>query len=165
MSVVATKIFKNEILIAADTQVTWGWTAFKDDKSAKIFRAGDGTIIGGCGLAEPLALMKIFTKTVRPKEGSQDAITEFLHAFHEWLKDHTDGAKDKNTYHIVTHGKAFLADGYYIQEIETFHAIGSGMEYAMTALHLGHTPEEAVKIACDLNIYCSEPVNSFAVYR
>ena len=109
--------------------------------------------------------MKLYTKTTVPKEPTQDGVTEFIHGFHKWLDDHTDGAKDKNTYHVLTSGKAFLADGYYVQEITNYHAIGSGMEYALTAMHLGHSPYEAVKVACDLNIYCSEPVNTFTMYR
>lgn len=37
-------------------------------------------------------------------------------------------------------------------------AMGSGYEIALGAMHAGATPREAVKIACDLNVYTGPPV-------
>lgn len=42
----------------------------------------------------------------------------------------------------------------------TFHAIGCGKDYALTAMHLGKTAEEAVAIASDLNIYCGNGIDT-----
>lgn len=39
-----------------------------------------------------------------------------------------------------------------------FFAIGSGKEYAMAALHLGHSPEEALRVACDLDPWTDFPL-------
>lgn len=32
------------------------------------------------------------------------------------------------------------------------------MDFALAALHLGHTAEEAVEVATELSIYCEKPV-------
>ena len=32
------------------------------------------------------------------------------------------------------------------------------MYYGLTALYLGHTPREAVKVSCDLCCYVAEPI-------
>lgn len=165
MSVVCTRIYDTFIEIAADSQATLGWTAFKDDKSVKIFESELGMIIGAVGSAEPIAMLKIFTKKQVPKEATQDGIAEFIYDWQSWLSDNSKGVSDKNSYHILYKGKAFLADGYYIQEITNYHAIGSGMEYALAALYFGKTAEEAVEVACDLNIYCAPPINRFTMSR
>lgn len=34
-----------------------------------------------------------------------------------------------------------------------FHAIGSGRDFAMAAMHLGHDPIKAVEVACELDAY------------
>jgi len=38
-------------------------------------------------------------------------------------------------------------------EINDFQALGTGAIYALTALHLGHSPQEALEIACKLDPY------------
>jgi ATP-dependent protease HslVU (ClpYQ) peptidase subunit len=40
-------------------------------------------------------------------------------------------------------------------------AVGSGSDFALAAMYLGATAEEAVELACELDIYCSLPVVSF----
>ena len=46
----------------------------------------------------------------------------------------------------------------HIEEINDYAAIGAGRDYAYAALYLGHEPKEAVKVACDLSCYVSEPI-------
>jgi ATP-dependent protease HslVU (ClpYQ) peptidase subunit len=40
-----------------------------------------------------------------------------------------------------------------------YWAVGSGWEYARTALHLGKTVEEAIGVACELTIFCAPPIS------
>ena len=42
----------------------------------------------------------------------------------------------------------------------TFHAIGSGRDYALAALYLGKSAKEAVEIACQLDAYCGNGVDT-----
>jgi len=41
-----------------------------------------------------------------------------------------------------------------------FHAVGSGRDYAIAAMHLGKTAEEAVSIACEFDCYSAGPVKT-----
>ena len=42
--------------------------------------------------------------------------------------------------------------------IITYEAIGAGLDYALAALYLGHTVEDSVKTACELSVYCEQPI-------
>ena len=44
-------------------------------------------------------------------------------------------------------------------------SIGSGSMVADTAMHLGKTPEEAIKIACKLDMYSSLPVQTQLLHK
>lgn len=46
----------------------------------------------------------------------------------------------------------------YVMENTLFTAIGSGMKIAMGAMEAGASAEEALRIACKLDIYTREPV-------
>ena len=59
----------------------------------------------------------------------------------------------------VFEGKVFLIEGFYVKEIEEYMAIGAGMDFALAALYLGSTVQEAIKTACHLSILCEEPIN------
>ena len=52
-----------------------------------------------------------------------------------------------------------ISDGYLVDKINEFGAIGAGQDYALTAMYLDKTPEEAVEIANELCVYCSPPIN------
>lgn len=41
-----------------------------------------------------------------------------------------------------------------------FHAIGSGRDYALAAMHLGKSAEEAVAVACALDAFCGNGVDT-----
>lgn len=66
---------------------------------------------------------------------------------------------------LVTEKGIFaLQDGIIPLEIDApFFAIGSGAEYAIAAMSLGKTPEEAVKEASKHDIYTSDEVDVVAV--
>lgn len=44
-------------------------------------------------------------------------------------------------------------------------AVGAGEDFANAALHLGHTPKEAVKVACDLCCYVCEPIIEYSMIK
>jgi len=46
-----------------------------------------------------------------------------------------------------------------VQKINEFSAIGAGEHFALTAMYLDKTPEDAVKIANELCVWCSDPIN------
>jgi len=52
-----------------------------------------------------------------------------------------------------------------VQRVEKFEAIGAGSDFALAALFLGKDSREAVEVACQLSIYCEEPIISFEMRR
>ena len=76
-------------------------------------------------------------------------------------KEKIDDDKIENSYIFVYKGKSYSFYDYHVLEIKDFHAIGAGYQYATTALYLNHTVGEAIKISCDLSVYCEMPVNIF----
>jgi hypothetical protein len=42
-----------------------------------------------------------------------------------------------------------------------YTAMGSGRDFALAAMHLGHSAVEAVKVANDLNIFCGNGIDYF----
>lgn len=165
MSIVCTRVGTSEIVMASDSQVTVGWTAFRDDHTVKLFASPLGMLVGGVGDAAPIALLKMFVQTRTPREATEDGMIEFVFAFRRWLSEHGYDADDENTYHVAFNGRVFLIEGYFVQEIRDYHAIGSGMEYALAALYLGADAARAASVAAALNIYCSEPINTMMMPR
>lgn len=67
----------------------------------------------------------------------------------------------KNSYLVAFGGHLFQICGYLVREIKDYYAIGAGAPYALTALHLGHDPEEAVKVSCDMCCFVCEPIVTY----
>jgi ATP-dependent protease HslVU (ClpYQ) peptidase subunit len=166
MSVIATRVYGDRIEIAADSQVTYGAT-MQTDQNVKLFTTDTGITVGGVGTMQELALLKIFMKTHFPAAPTEDAMTDFIHEFRQWLLENAEinPEFDDNEYHIIYDGKAFTVHRYNIREIFEFDAVGAGMDYALTALYLGRSPAEAVRVACELNIFCSLPVVTYTHAR
>ena len=161
MSVVADRIEKNKIIIGSDSILVNGYTQEKD-KLAKLFQ-NDFMVVGDVGQAQEGALFQIYTKTRKPREASLEGITEFLFEFYQWKKEKTESTELTNDYIIVFGGKAFLVEGFYVKEITDYMAIGAGMDFALAALYLGSSVQDAIKTACHLSILCEEPVNIITV--
>lgn len=161
MSVVAVRVEKNKITIGADSILVNGHTQEKD-KMAKIFQ-NEWAVVGDVGEAQEGALFQIYTKTRRPRESSAEGITEFLFEFYQWKKEKTESTELTNDYIIVFEGKAFLVEGFYVKEVKDYMAIGAGMDFALAALYMGSSVQDAIKTACHLSILCEEPVNIITV--
>ena len=161
MSVVAVRVEKNKITIGADSILVNGYTQEKD-KMAKLFQ-NEWAVVGDVGEAQEGALFQIYTKTRKPRESSVEGVTEFLFEFYQWKKEKTESTELTNDYIIVFGGKAFLVEGFYVKEITDYMAIGAGMDFALAALYLGSSVQDAIKTACHLSILCEEPVNIITV--
>lgn len=166
MSVIATRVYGDRIEIASDSQITFGFT-MQTDETVKLFTTDSGIIVGGVGTMQELALLKIFMKTHKPAMPSEDALTDFIHEFRQWLIESAEiiPEMDDNEYHMIFDGKAFAIHRYNIREIIQFDSIGAGADYALAALYLGKSPAEAVNVACELNIFCSLPVVTQTLVR
>ena len=65
---------------------------------------------------------------------------------------------------LVIHNDGRIA--YYQRSAEPLffedpiHALGSGKDYALAAMHLGKSAKEAVEFACELDAYCGNGVDT-----
>ena len=163
MSVVAVRVEKDKITIGADSILVSGYTQEKD-KMAKLFQ-NEWMVVGDVGEAQEGALFQIFSKTRKPREASVDAMTEYLFDFFSWKREKTDSDKLENSYIIIFNKKAFLIEGFYVKEVTDYTAIGAGMDFALAALYLGSSVQDAIKTACHLSILCEEPVNIIEIKK
>lgn len=162
MSVIAVKIYKKKIEIGADSITVYGDTQTKS-KSSKIRKINKDWIVAGCGGANIMDLFFEFCTNHAPKNNTPESITSLMIEFNKHVKE--IGSFDINDMSLlmVHKKKAFAVDGVSATEIEEFMADGAGMDYALTALHLGKTVKEAIAVACELSIYCERPINVFTI--
>ena len=160
MSVVACRILEGGgYEMAADSiMVSYGTQSKGDrDNFAKLSEV-NSIVIGGVGYAEESSLLYLFASTRKPASATESGILEFFSDFSEWKHKKVGKYLGGNSYLIGFQGKVFSVQGWYVSEVKSFEAIGAGMDYALAALHLGHTAEQAVEVAIELSIYCEAPV-------
>lgn len=157
MSVVCAKVYKDKIIMAADSQVTTGGHLIKITNFAKI-KELNGMIIGTVGSATEASLMWQYAKTHKPDDSDEKDVLTFIVEFAKWKKDYDGDTTVNNNYLIAYGGNLFSTSGLFVDKVESFQAIGCGMYFGITALHLGKTPREAVEIACKLDCFVGEPI-------
>ena len=160
MSVVAVKITKEQISISADSIIMKG--DLKRNNFKKLHSCRNITV-GGCGNVQELSIFFEFINSHEPSSATSSDIQRFMKVFAEYKEQLTGDSKLENEYIIVFKQHVFEVDGFFVQEVTDYAAIGEGEVYALAALVLGHTAEEAVKVACDLSCYASEPIISYTV--
>ena len=159
MSVVAAKIYEDKIVIAADSICVRGWSKMNsaEKKHTKLFRYQD-LVIGGVGKSEEISLFQRYMKSHMIKEMTEDCILDYIIEFKKWKKDLCGNDEIENQYIIASKGKCFSTNGYFVFGVNDYYAIGAGDDFARGAMYMGASPEEAVKAACDLCVYVSEPI-------
>jgi ATP-dependent protease HslVU (ClpYQ) peptidase subunit len=85
--------------------------------------------------------------------------------FADWKKQRTNEYTLENVYILVIDKKVFQIESFFVAEIDTFTAIGAGQDFALAALYLGHSPKEAVQIACELSVMCEPPIKEYIIER
>lgn len=163
MSVIAAKVYDNYIEICADS-IIMNNEGTKRTNFAKL-RNINNMIVGGCGDAEELCLFFNYVETYAVPEATEADILDYMNRFSSFKKNYTDDLELQNVYVIAVGGHLFEVDNKFVQEVNTITACGRGMPYALTALHLGHSAEEAISVTCDLCCYTSRPVVRYTISR
>lgn len=156
MSVVAAKVYDKEVVMAADSIIVKGWSK-RNSNFAKIAEIND-MILGGCGSAQEISLMWHYMQTHKPASATDKDVLTFIIEFSRWKSSMGAGSDIENEYLFVYQGHLFAIQDMLVHEIFDYSAIGAGEDFATSALYLGHTPREAVKVACDLSCYVCEPI-------
>lgn len=145
--------------MAADSIVVKGWSKMNDaqHKLVKMVKY-NGMILGGCGLAEDLSLFFHYMKTHTIEQVDEKSFLDFFIEFRRWKFDLTGNNFVNSTFLLAYKGKCFCIEDMLVYEINDYYAIGAGEDYAMGALHMGASPREAVKAACDLCVMVAEPI-------
>ena len=85
-------------------------------------------------------------------------ILEYIVEFSKWKQDLVGYSGISNTYLLAYDGHLFEIENMFVYEIKDYDAVGAGEDFANAALYLGHSPREAVKVACELSCYVAEPI-------
>lgn len=177
MSVIAVKVNKDNILIAGDSQTSWGAHKFnKKDTSdrhvianSKIWKV-NGMVIGCAGSVAHIGILQMFCKTCKPKEMNRDSIIQWIADFKQYAVDLTkEGFNDISVHGIViADDKAFVfydfMDAYEIKEGD-FAAVGSGMWLAMGAMSVGADVIKAVETAIKYDMHCGGEITNYKIYK
>lgn len=156
MSVIAAKIYTDKITVAADSILVRGWSK-RNSNFSKIANI-NGMIVGSTGTAEECSLMWHYMETHRPASAAEKDVLNFVVEFATWKNGFGAGSSVDNIYLMAFEGHLFEIQGMFVHEIFDYIAVGAGEDFANAALYLGHSPKEAVKVACDLSCFVCEPV-------
>lgn len=165
MTVIAARKTSEAITFAADTLITEGYSKSTnaDIMFSKLFEQ-NGMVIGTTGECYEGTFMELFSRNHKPVDSSRLGMIDFLVEFREWIRKKESGYTPKNGFLIAYDKKLFrVCGGLEVYEVSEFEAIGSGQDFAKAAMHLGHTPREAVEVACKLSLFCSEPITEIVV--
>ena len=163
MSVIAAKVYPEKIVMAADSILVRGWSK-RNANFAKINEI-NGMIVGGTGTAQEQSMMWHYMATHKPASATEKSVLEFIIEFSRWKKDLTGDSSIYNTYLLAYDRQLFEIVNMFVHEITDFCAVGAGEDFSNAALYLGHTPAEAVKVACDLCCLVSEPIVEYSMPR
>lgn len=165
MSVCAVRVYDNRIEIGADSQITADKTITSTMlESSKIFEK-NGMVIAGAGTLREINLLRIFMETNLIGECNDENILRYMFDFKQFKQSIGLPFELECQFILVYKNKAFsIVDGEVL-EIPSYYAIGSGQDFAQAILHLGHDVDEAVKVACDLNVYCHLPLKKIIVEK
>lgn len=161
MSVVAARRYPDRIVFAADSIRVSGTlrenSRITGSERGKLFEVNQ-LVIGAVGLVMELSFMQIFARNHKPAAPTVEAVLDFIVEFYSWSASKDNSFAKRNEYLIGIEGEVFrVCDSYLVERINEFSAIGAGEHFALTAMYLDKTPEEAVNIANELCLYCSGP--------
>lgn len=162
MTVIAARKIDGNIHFAADQQTTAGWRKVGAEEAhlGKLFSI-NGMVIGSAGLRSTSLMMAHFARNHCPAEATEVDVASFVLEFIEWMTKRTPKFELKNCFIIAFRGELFkVYDGLDTFAVPEFASIGSGQDFALAAMHLGHSPKEAAKVAAKLDVHCSGEIDT-----
>lgn len=164
MGVVAAKVYKDKIVMAADSIVVRGRSKRIDNGIVKINKIND-MIVGSTGYAQELSLMWQYMTTHKPATATEKDVLDFVIEFSRWKRDLIGSYSVDNTYLMAYDGHLFQIENMLVCEVSEWIAIGTGEGFATAALYLGNNPRDAVKVACELSCLVAEPIIEYTMQK
>ena len=164
MSVVAARVYKDKIIMAADSIIVRGWSKRTDHDIVKINEI-NGMIVGGTGYAQELSLMWQYMATHKPASATEKDVLSFIVEFSQWKRNLIGNGNVDNTYLMAYDGHLFQIEEMLVYEVSEHSAVGAGQDFANAVLYLGNSPRDAVKVACELSCFVAEPNIEYAMQR
>lgn len=164
MSVVAAKVYKDKIVMAADSIVVRGRSKRIDNGIVKINKIND-MIVGSTGYAQELSLMWQYMTTHKPATATEKDVLDFVIEFSRWKRELIGSYSVDNTYLMAYDGHLFQIENMLVCEVSEWIAIGTGEGFANAALYLGNNPRDAVKVACELSCFVAEPIIEYTMQK
>lgn len=164
MSVVVGKVTEDKIIIGADSIRVSGWGTQEKDRRAKLFRE-NGMVVGTAGGCAEASMFQLFCHTHKPESPTEMAIVRYFSEFLTWSKQHSPSATVDNEYLIIFDLTLIYFSKFFARIVPEYYAIGAGQDFALSALYLGNSVEKAVEAACELSIFCEQPINIMEVNK
>ena len=164
MSVVAARVYKDKIVMAADSIVVRGWSKRTDHDIVKINEI-NSMIVGGTGYAQELSLMWQYMTTHKPAIATEKEVLAFIVEFSKWKRDLIGNGSVDNTYLMAYGGHLFQIEDMLVYEISEYSAVGAGEDFANAVLYMGNSPRDAVKVACELSCFVAEPIIEYSMQK
>lgn len=172
MTVLVVKNYKNRIELCADSGVFYGYSGSKEENSTKIFQVNNITFMS-TGYVSEKNFLELFCSTRKPESNKVLDILRFFSDFRKWMISEFNCCFEKDE--IIKNNYFFYFDGIIyritsnltIKEIKEgeFDSDGAGYREARTALYLGHSPKEAVRICIKLNCWTAGKVQEKTIYK
>jgi hypothetical protein len=164
MSVVAARVYKDKIVMAADSIVVRGWSKRTDHDIVKINEI-NGMIVGSTGYAQELSLMWQYMTTHKPAAATEKDVLAFVVEFSRWKRELIGNGSVDNTYLMAYDGHLFQIEDMLVYEVSEWSAVGAGEDFANAVLYLGNSPRDAVKVACELSCFVAEPIIEYSMQK
>lgn len=182
MTTIVGKQYEDKCVLAADNQVTGdSGRKFNHPDMLKISKRGE-FLVAGSGEVQPCDAIQ--HNWVPPKITLKDRedlyhfmIVKVMPSLRKCLTDNgydfsegkDSGKVDESRFNFIIAVGGELFDVAYDLSIcrsgDGIYGVGSGSPYAIGALHAGATPQEAVEIACKLDVNTSGPIQVVEQYK
>lgn len=176
MTTIAAKVTNGKVKIAWDSQVTAGST--KTVGMNKVVKINDQFAVGIAGhLRYANLIHRATVNKIHPFDLAQpdfdgygwvldDMVPAWMKAVKKELENLPDGESDPPWgVALVALGSRIydIGSDFSVSPVEGFAAIGSGSQFAITAMHLGKSAKQSVEIATELDMYTGGNVKEMTV--
>lgn len=167
MSIILVKKEQKRILIAADSQETYGNDCQENVYDSKLRQVEPDVYVGSAGDAHVCSMFYAYSEqnSISKIQSSMEMV-EYFSEFSNWVSEILDLGMEKVSpmvvcqFIIVIKNRAWQFINYYIREIYEgeYASIGSGAQTALACMKLSDSVEEVMKAVCSTNSHCSEPI-------